>query len=974
MSSSNESGIESRHRWGHSGQTAVASPSDVAAGAVTMMFTDIEGSTRLVRTLGDDRYRAALDRHEWLIRDAILSHGGEEIATRGDGFFVVFAHAGDAVRAAVEIQRALTSEGWPTDGAIRVRIGVHTGEPSRVGDSFVGLDVHQAARLCGAGHGGQILLSGSTYAAARTQLPDGVSARELGNYRLRDMPRTEAIWQLDVAGLRSQFAPLQAADSHAFNLPTQRTSFIGREHDVATVRDLLMYGDGGIVTLTGPAGTGKTRLALAVAVAVEEHFEDGVCFVGLASVAEPDLVVSAIVRALGLQEAQGMSQEETLRGYLRDRHMLLILDNFEHLLRAAPVVADLLATCPRLKVLATSRSVLRLYGEQDFRVPPLALPDLAHLPPEHELDRFSAVALFAQRARAVRPEFAISPENGADVANICARLDGLPLAIELAAARIGLLSARAMLRHLEDAKGSATLDLLTAGPRDVPTRHQTLRDAIGWSYDLLDPAEQALFRRLAIFVGGFTLDAALVVAPADAGSDRDQSTSPADAMIAILNSVASLVDKSLLQKRPEEHGAEPRFFMLETMREYGLERLEAEGELDATRRRHAAYFAALAEEGERWVRGSRQAEWLARLDEEYPNLRSALAWSLVPDGADVQLGTRLAGALWVFWYRRGSLREGSRFAEQALAVNPHASPLDRAKLRTADGAMTRMRGEFARAETLLEEGAALYRGLGDPEGLGWALSHLGLVKQWLGHLDEGVAILEESLALRRPLGDARGISRSLFQLAVAEHFRQSYERAAERYAEALEFQRRLEDNWGMGRLLGCLGKVALVQGQVDRAAELFDDAWHRSGVVEDHWGIAQALAGLGSVAAARGDLDQAAPLLKEGLTTFRDVGSGDRVVECIQDLASLAKRSGAVEQAVRLWGVGENSQRHVGLALWPEVLARRLQELAVARAELDAQAFARAWSSGLSMTLEQGIDDALTVRAPRSDAGADIGT
>jgi predicted ATPase/class 3 adenylate cyclase len=935
-----------------------------------MMFTDIEGSTRLVRLLGNDRYRVTLDRHEWLIRDAIRRHDGEEIATRGDGFFVVFARPRDAMRTAVEIQRRLASERWPEDGEIRVRIGLHTGEPSRVGDSFVGLDVHRAARLCDAGHGGQLLLSESTYSAVRDHLPEGVSARALGDYHLRDMPRAEAIWQLEIAGLLSRFPPLRASDSRTFTLPTQRTSFVGREYDVATVRDVLLRGDGGFVTLTGPAGTGKTRLALAVAAAVEEDFEDGVCFVGLASIAEPDQVVAAIVHALGLQEAHGMSLEETLRGHLRDRRMLLVLDNFEHLLPAATTVATVLGTCPRVKVLATSRSVLHLYGEQDFPVPPLALPDLSDLPPDHELKRYSAVALFAHRARAVRPDFAISPENGADVARVCDRLDGLPLAIELAAARIGLLSPRAMLRHLQEAEGSASLDLLVAGPRDMPARHQTLRDAIGWSYDLLDAPERALFRRLAVFVGGFSLDAALSVASADEGSDRERSTSPADTMIAILNSVASLVDKSLLQKRPDEHHAEPRFFMLETMREYGLERLEAEGEVERIRRRHAAYFAALAEEGERWVGGAHQAEWLARLNEEYPNLRAALAWSLVPNGTDVELGTRLASALWVFWYRRGSLREGSRFTRQAVDVNVRVSTADRAKLRTADGAMTRMRGEFFQAEMLLEEGAALYRELGDAEGLAWALSHLGLVKQWLGHLDDGVAILEESLDLRRPLGDARGIARSLFQLAVAEHFRQSYERAAERYAEALEYQRDLGDNWGMGRLIGCLAKVALAQGQVDRAAELFAEARRRSSAVADNWGIAQALVGLGCVASVGDDLGQAATLLKDGLIKFRDVGSGDRVVECIQDLASLAHRFGAVEQAVRLWGVGEHSQRQAGLALWPEVLARRDLELSGARAELHAEAFARAWSAGLSMTLEQGIDDALSVPATSSNGQA----
>lgn len=941
--------------------------SESSAQPVTLMFTDIQGSTRLLSRLGDASYRNIVARHQELLRQAFAEQCGEEISSRGDGFFVVFQSAMDAVLAAIRCQRLLAAEIWPSQAAVRVRIGIHSGVLARAaeltGDPYVGLDVHRAARLCEAGHGGQILLSATTRDDVTEELPATLSLRALGEHHLRDLPNPEPIFQLVGEDLPSSFPPLRALDVRIFNLPAPRTSFIGREHDLAFIQGLLLRDDVGLVTLTGPAGTGKTRLALAVASAIRDQFRDGICFVALAPLGESDLVVSTIVRRLGLHEAGSASLEETLFGHLRDREMLLILDNFEHLLEAARVVADLLTACPSLKILVTSRAPLRLSGEYEAPVPPLELPDPAHSPPDSALIEFPAIALFMQRAASIRPDFAATPANLRAVAETCQRLDGLPLAIELAAARVGLLSPMVMLTRLKATDAHASLDLLTTGSRDAPARHRTLRDAIGWSYSLLSEAEQVLFRRLSVFVGGISLEAiaALVIS-----GDRLElppayvDARPPTIPLEILDLVGRLAENSLLQHRTDQPGDEPRFAMLETIREYGLEQLELRGELSAMRRWHAAYHLALAEEGGRRAGGTHQGVWLGRLDEEHANLRAALSWALAPDSPIKGMGAHLAATLWVFWFRRGHLREGTRWVQQAYNVSDALPPLVRATLLTADGAFARVLGDFEWSERRLEAGANLFREIDDREGVAWALSHLGLVRQWLGQLDEGVEVLEESLALRRQLGDDRGIARSLFHLAISEDFRRQYGRATDLYEETLEVQRRVGDTWGMGRVLGYQSKTVLRQGDIERAAALSEEGLRLSRAAADNWGVALASATVAGVAWARGDLAGAGAALKESLLLFRDVGSRDRIAECLQDLASLACQQGAMHQTVRLSAAAEATQQRIGLALWPAVAARRDQDLPIARAHLGDTVFGTAWAAGLPMSIDQAIDDALT--------------
>src|SRR6266699_3734280 len=579
-------------------------------GTVTFLFTDIEGSTQLLQQ-GGERYPSLLEEYRSLVRLAIQKNGGHEVDTQGDAFFVAFACATDAICAAVEMQRTLASHAWPEGVSVRVRMGLHTGEPLQTAEGYVGLDVHHAARIMSVGHGGQILLSQTTRDLVEHDVPQGVRLRDLGEHRLKDLQRPSRLFQLVMADLPADFPPLKTLDIGPNNLPVQPTPFIGREQEVEECLQLLRRQEVRLLTLTGPGGIGKTRLALQVAAELSDLFPDGLYFVNLAPLRDPALVVPTIAQALDLQELAEHPLLDLVKAFLREKHLLLLLDNFEQVASAALQVAELLATCPRLKVLVTSRMGLHVQAEQEFAIPPLCVPDPRQLPEVVALAQYDALALFIQRAQATRPAFQLSHANARAVAEICLRLDGLPLAIELAAARIKLLPPQALLARL-----TPRLTLLSSGARDVPTRQQTLRNTIAWSYNLLDVQEQRLFRRLAVFVGGCRLEAVEAVC-----AEGD------DAALQVLEGVTSLIDKSLL-KQTELEAEEPRLLMLETIREYGLEALEAHGEAAVTRRGHAAYYLALAEKAEPELGGPQQAVWLDRLEQEQENLRAALQWSL----------------------------------------------------------------------------------------------------------------------------------------------------------------------------------------------------------------------------------------------------------------------------------------------------------------------------------------------------------
>jgi predicted ATPase/class 3 adenylate cyclase/DNA-binding CsgD family transcriptional regulator len=626
-----------------------------------MLFTDIEGSTRLLEDLGD-RYAELLADYRRVLRSALQEWNGHEIDTQGDAFFIAFARASDAVLAAVEAQRAIAHHSWPGDGAVRVRMGIHTGEPSRTPGGYVGLDVHRAARIMSAAHDRQVLLSQATATLVQQDLPDNVSLRDLGEYRLKDLGRPWHLFQLVVADLSADFPRLRTLDAYPNNLPVQLTPFIGREQELAAVQDLLRHEGVRLLTLTGPGGAGKTRLGLQLAAESSDNFADGVFFVNLAPISDAGLVTSTIAQTLDLQEGVEGPWLERLREALQHKQVLLLLDNFEQVVSAGVEVVQLLVACPKLKIVVTSREVMHVRGEREFTVPPMTLPDLKHLPDLAALSYNAAVALFLQCAQAVKPDFQLTNATARVIAEICVRLDGLPLAIELAAARVKLLPPMALLARLDQG-----LSVLTGVSRDVPARQQTLRNTIAWSYNLLNEPEQRHFRQLSVFVGGCTLEAAEAVC-----STPDNE----DVAWQVLETIASLIDKSLLQQIEQER-EEPRFVMLETIREYGLERLAENEENESTRSAQAKYYLALAEKAQLELASPQQAVWLERLEPEYDNLRAALQWVLEDHANEEQvrerklIASRLSVALKAFWDTQGHISEIQSSSSRTLPTYPN---------------------------------------------------------------------------------------------------------------------------------------------------------------------------------------------------------------------------------------------------------------------------------------------------------------
>jgi predicted ATPase/class 3 adenylate cyclase len=975
----------------------VAPAVSMLTGTVTFLFTDIEGSTRLWEQQ-PEAMATALARHDALLREVIAAQGGTVFKMVGDGLHAAFGTAPDALAAALTAQRALQGEAWGAVGPLRVRMALHTGTAeAREGDYF-GPALNRVARLLAAGHSGQVLLSAATWELVRDQLPPEVALRDLGMHRLKDLTRPEQIYQLMVPDLPSEFPPLHTLERWRTNLPVQLTPLIGREQEVATVCDLVRREDVRLVTLSGPGGVGKTRLGVQVAAELLDSFPDGVYFVALAPISDPAFVPSAIAQPLGLQETGSQPLIERLQEYLRDKRLLLLLDNFEQLLDAASLIAALLAVVPSLKLLITSRSVLHLSGEHTFPVPPLRLPDRKQLPSVEQLSQYDAVALFIARARAARPEFQVSNENAPAVVEICVRLDGLPLAIELAAARCAVLSPQALLARLNQ-----RLKLLTGGARDLPARQQTLRNTIGWSYDLLDADEQTLFRHLAVFVGGCTLEAAEAVASELKIENEqlkndlsDRSFSILNSQFSILDGLTSLVEKSLLRQEEMEDG-EPRFGMLETVREYALERLEESGEADALWRAHATYYLALAERAEPEFMGAQYRRWQLRLGVEHDNLRAALAWAVGREEAE--MGLRLAGALARFWDDRGYLSEGRAWLAAALA-RPQAPPtLARAKALNSLGNLAASQGDDVAVQILLNESLALFRVLGDRRGSAATLVNMGIAAWRHGDYARATALLEESLTLYRDIGDADGHADALAWLAAVAREQGDYARAMALFEECLAHWQERGNKGDKGYALNGMGDAVLQQGDVGRAKVLYEEALALGREVENGQLIAFVLSNLGRVAHAQGDTVQARALLEESVAWFRDAGAGlgvawglphlGRVVgtegdaarattllrealivqqrqgwngvipQSLEYIASLAARQDQPARAARLFGAAEALRTAQGAPLSPVERAAYEHDVAAACAQLDETAFAAVWAEGRGLTMEQAIAYAL---------------
>lgn len=862
-------------------------------GTVTFLFSDIEGSTRLVAALGPS-YGPLLERHQALLRTAFDSNGGVEIATEGDSFFVVFGSAASAVTAAAAAQRALAAEPWPAQvGAVRVRIGLHTGEGRLGGDNYVGLDLHRAARIAAAAHGGQVLMSDATRALVAPYLPGDVALRDLGVHRLKDLDRPERLVQLVMDGLPEEFPPPRTL-APPTNLPVQMTTFVGRDREIGEVVDLV--GRSRLVTLVGPGGTGKTRLGLQVAERLRDEFPDGSAFVDLSPIGDPDLVAAAIGHALGVREETGRPILESVEAHLRDRRVLLVIDNFEQVLGGAPLVSRLLRAAPGLNVLVTSREVLHVQGEQEYVVPSLGVPDLRRLPPLEALAQYDAVVLFAQRARAVRPGFEIDAGNAAAVAEICARLDGLPLAIELAAARVKLLAPSAILARLEK-----RLTLLTSAASDLPPRQRTLRGAIEWSHDLLDPAERRLFRRLAVFVGGCTIDDAQAVCDPRGELGVD-----------MLDALTSLVDKSLLRHVPGA-GGEPRFAMLETIREYAGERLADSEDRDPGRRRYEAHFASLARQAQPELLGPRQKEWLDRLEGERDNLRAAVQ-TAAEDGRS-EAALEIAASLWRYWQQRGHLAEGRQVLDRLLGPGGDARTVACARALAGLGGVAYWQGDFAAAGKAYARALEIARTLDDRSGLASALYDEGFVAAVTGDHATARADYEESLGIYAALGDQPGVVR---------------------VREALVF------------LMFLQGEFVAAKALQEENLRTFRDAG-------EPFRLANGLNLLSAAQLKSGDVRAARASQAEALGVFRAAGDMQGVVRVLVLAAAVAVAAGDLTLAARLSGAVDTLREPLGDVATPVQILGLEDPAKASRVGLGEAAFEEAYQAGRTASLEEII-------------------
>ena len=962
--------------------------SDLPSGTVTFLVTDVEKSTALWER-DPAAMRFAVDRHLAILTAAVTAHGGVHFKTVGDAIQAAFPTAPAALAAAVDAQLALTAESWERTGPLRVRMVIHAGEATPAADGYLSPALNRLEQVLGAGHGGQILLTHAARALAVNGLPPDASLIDLGDHRLPDLLEPERLFQLVHPGLRAEFPPLRTLDARQTNLPRQPNLFVGRERELDEISGLLRDEGVRLLTLTGPGGAGKTRLALQAAAELLDAYPDGIYVVSLAAVTDAGQAPGAIATTLGLRETGGQTAREQLLGWFAEKRMLLILDNLEQLSDIAPFVGELLAAAPGVTVLATSRAPLRLRAEREYPIPPLPLPPEGVAAESVDVTRFGAVRLFVDRAHAVKPDFRLNETNAKSVSEIVRRLDGLPLAIELAAARIRLFTPQAMLARLEK-----RLPLLTGGARDLPERQRALRETIAWSYDLLQPNDREVFRRLALFAGGMTLEAAGAV-----GGQPDE--------LDVLSSVERLVEHSLLQVQVQVQAQldvetgdadSPRYRMLETIREYGRERLAAAGELDDAGSRHAAFFLQLAERAAPELDGPSQGVWLDRIAAEHDNLNVALEWA-----SDRQEATalRLAAVLWPFWEARGHYSEGRAWLERVLARDvPAPKPALAAALLGA-GSIARMQGDSRRAVELLERALTLWQEVGDRQSAARTLMTLGHVADRQGDMTAAAARFEEALAIGREIGDTALVGAALGNLGLVADQQGAYTLAVARYEEALALFRQLGNRRREASVLDNLGIVARAEGRLAEATDFYEAALVVRREIGDAWGIAATLGNLGVAFHQGGDLDQArihyeqslegfrklqdrraigltldnlgvaerqagnypeaARLLGEALEISRELGDRSGIAVTMEGIAAVAAIVGEPQGAARLYGAADVLREAIGMPLTPDDRPDYERSVAAARCRLDGSTFSAGWDAGRGLSLEDAVSEALAL-------------
>ena len=892
-------------------------------GTVTFLFTDIEASTRLLSETGRG-YDELLERHDRILRGAIADHAGTVVNTEGDALFAAFTLARDAVEAAAAAQRGLAAEQWPGGRPIRVRMGIHTGEGRRGGADYVGMDVHVAARIASAGHGGQVLLSEATRALVLADLPPDIHLRDLGTHRLKDIAEPTTIHQLEIDGLATEFVAINTLDARPTNLSPQLTSFIGRERDLETLVGLLR--EARLVTLTGPGGSGKTRLAIELGGLTLPDRPDGAFFVDLARIDRPDLIASAIVDAIGLDIDPRADATEVLKARLRDREPLLLLDNFEHVIDGAAFVAELLAAAPHLRVLATSRMPLRVGGEREYAVGPIGLPALDAS--SADIETSAAGALFLDRARAVRSDLELGEDDLSVVAEIVTRLEGIPLAIELAASRARILDLATMRSQLDQ-----QLPMLTGSQRDRPERQRTMRGAIDWSHRLLDDGERRLFARLAVFPGGCSVNGARAVC-----DDPEIGRS-------IIDGLESLVEKSLLRLQPDSDRG-PRFGMLITIREYAAERLEQAGDADEVRRRAASYLMAVAEEAEPHLVAKDQVRWLDRAEQEQANVRAALRWAI--DSGDAELAQRTASALWRLWQQRGPVSEGLSILDEVVALEG-TEPAVRARAYAAAGALAWWSGDDVAARAHFERGYELAQQSGDERSLMVASKDLGFVTLWpLARLRRDVA---ETRPPTPPTGRPSPPEMDPADIEAAETLLQL----------SLGIAERLGDELGIAQAKRALGQLAgVARHDMPAAIPLVEEALERFERVGDRWEATETHITLANALRFSPHVERARDHYLTGIDSLM-LARNPMAATVLLLFAGFESQVGRHEQAVRLFAAGEAERAANGAQMPPGGALLMGDPIGAAVEAIGRPAVDEALAEGATMSLEAAVAYARTV-------------
>ena len=945
------------------------------SGTVTFLFTDIEGSTKLAQQ-HPEAMPVLLTRHNEILNDAIQKHNGYVFQIVGDSFSAAFHSASNALNAALMAQRFLQNESW-SPAPIKVRMGIHTGTAQINDDKqYSGYaTLASTQRIMSAGHGGQILLSGVTRELVRDTLPKDSELLDLGEKRLKDLLRPEHLFQLNISELPTTFPPLKTLDSFPNNLPRQLTSFIGRENEIAELKQEL--DEHRLVTLTGSGGTGKTRLSLQVAADLLEKFDHGVWFIELAPLTDPDLIPQTILSAIGISEQPNKTPLEILKEYLHEKKSLVVLDNCEHLVTAcAQVMNALLNAAPGLKVLASSREALGVKGELSYPVPSLSLPDPKHLPTIEQLSQYEAVRLFIDRALLVAPHFVVDKDNAPHIAQICYRLDGIPLAIELAVARIKILSVEQISKRLDD-----RFRLLTGGARTALPRQQTLRALIDWSYDILTENERLLLRRLSVFAGGWTLDAAEDVCSGDGLKTFD-----------VLDLLSQLVNKSLVVVIEHSQSGETRYRMLETIRQYAREKLLEAGGSEIIRQQHLNYFVKLVKQAEPELYRSNQAFWLNKLDDELDNLRMALEWALA---INAESGLRIAALPFRWWDMYGYFREMGEWLSQFLERYVVADSLHAQALGSYSICLVRQ-GNFAEALRIAGQGLQMARTLSDKQTEAHSLHLSGALTVVQGKLEEGILLLEQSLDLyralgykigqanvlsvlatnssnrehavafareglqiNRELGNLSGIADSLAPLARLTIWSGDFSSPAAWLEEALSIVRQVGDQTTEENILMISGVLAYWQGNYPRAHTYYKEVIQLSEKLGDHLIGIWVHVYMAYTLLRQGAIGQARELFEECIQRAYKAGWRINLIFAVEGIASLNVNQGQSERAAQLFAWTNAMRENMGDSRPPVEQASVEKDLAVIHSKIDDLEFTHLSAAGRAMTMEQAIALAL---------------